>query len=114
MRSLPAVRSNAAGVAAVLAAIAFAAAPAAVAGLSIDGAVAAVVAAGLLLPFDSLSRRQDHHCVWVDNCVASGNMRQFWCFLMSLSLCILESYVLTALYAAQAIGKPSQWVRIRV
>ncbi|OEH77926.1 dhhc zinc finger domain-containing protein [Cyclospora cayetanensis] len=54
--------------------------------------------------------RQDHHCVWVDNCVAAGNMRQFCCFLLCLSLSILQIYVLTGLFAAQAIAKPSQWL----
>ncbi|KAL8424363.1 hypothetical protein Efla_000820 [Eimeria flavescens] len=54
--------------------------------------------------------RQDHHCVWVDNCIAAGNMRQFWFFLYSLCFCIVEFYVLTALFAAEAIASPSQWL----
>ncbi|KAL8272446.1 hypothetical protein Esti_003569 [Eimeria stiedai] len=54
--------------------------------------------------------RQDHHCVWVDNCIAAGNMRQFWLFLLSLCLCVSESYALTALFVAEAIAVPSQWL----
>ena len=65
----------------------------------------------LLLRLGFMYSRQDHHCLWVDNCVAAGNMRVFYCFLLSLCLSILESYVLTWLFAAEAIAFPSQWVR---
>lgn len=58
--------------------------------------------------------RQDHHCVWLDNCVASGNMREFWCFLLSLCLYIVEFYSLTALFAVEAIAMPSQWLCLLV
>ncbi|CDJ58500.1 DHHC zinc finger domain-containing protein, putative [Eimeria maxima] len=54
--------------------------------------------------------RQDHHCMWVDNCIAAGNTRPFVCFLFCISLSIIESFSLTWLYAAEAITSPSQWL----
>lgn len=40
--------------------------------------------------------RLDHHCPWIDNCVAKGNQRSFYCFIWSLFLTILYFYYISA------------------
>ncbi|KAF8822663.1 DHHC zinc finger domain-containing protein [Cardiosporidium cionae] len=57
-------------------------------------------------------RREDHHCVWIDNCIGINNQRYFWLFLLCLSLSILWNYFILLLYFNNVAAKADQWVWI--
>ncbi|GFE54455.1 DHHC zinc finger domain ankyrin repeat containing protein [Babesia ovis] len=48
--------------------------------------------------------RQDHHCAWVDNCVAKGNQRSFCVFLASIFISLCHTYYVLYLHFAKEIA----------
>ncbi|KAK6507895.1 palmitoyltransferase swf1 [Arthrobotrys musiformis] len=47
--------------------------------------------------------KQDHHCVWINNCVGHKNVKYFFAFLMSTNIILFYGFYLTSIMIHQLV-----------